>query len=62
MGVTPERVRAERQRLAAEAEAAQAAAEQATARVQRLEAVLAFEVRWCASWPAIINAGWAMVL
>ena len=45
MGVTPERARAERQRLAAEAAEAQAAAAAAAARVQRLEAALAFEVR-----------------
>lgn len=46
MGVTPEKARGELRRLAEEAAAAQAAAEAHAARVQRLEAVLAFEVSW----------------
>ncbi|KAI7838461.1 hypothetical protein COHA_007724 [Chlorella ohadii] len=45
VGVTPERARAERRRLAEQAEQAEAEAQAAKLRVQRLEAVLAFEAR-----------------
>lgn len=47
VGVTPERARVERRRLAEQAEQAEAEAQAAKLRVQRLEAVLAFEVRCC---------------
>lgn len=47
VGVTPERARAERRQLAERAEQAEAEAQAAQQRVQRLEAVLAFEVRGC---------------
>lgn len=46
VGVTPERARAERRQLAEQAEQAEAEAQAAKLRVQRLEAVLAFEVRF----------------
>ncbi|PRW45632.1 large adhesin [Chlorella sorokiniana] len=45
VGVTPERARAERRRLAEQAEQAEAEAQAVKLRVQRLEAVLAFEAR-----------------
>ncbi|EFN54553.1 hypothetical protein CHLNCDRAFT_135347 [Chlorella variabilis] len=45
VGVTPDRARAERRRLAEQAAEAQAAAEAAAARAARLAAVLAFEAR-----------------
>lgn len=57
VGVTPERARAERQRLVAAASEAQAAADAHAERAQRLEAVLAFEVRceWASLCPDTLN-------
>jgi hypothetical protein len=56
LGVTPDRSRAERQRLAARAAEAQDAADTHAARAQQLAAVLAFEVS------EGVSAGWAAVL
>lgn len=51
VGVTPERSRADRQRLAAHVAEAQAAAEAAKARAERAAALLAFEAS--VAWPPV---------
>ena len=63
VGMTPERARAERRQLAERAEQAEAEVQAAQQRVQRLEAVLAFEVRACWSLsPFLWLSAWGRAL